>query len=218
MLEVIAHNISDLKSLSRFKQIRIEFCSRMEHGGLLPDWKDLQIASKMHLNLAIMVRFDERFDSYTNWREQINDAIKRLIKMGYKRLVIGYLIDRQIDPELINDLKQYRNQIKFTFHRAFEQIKDQEKALKLLQSSPVDTILTSFDFTNLKEIQKYLTWTKKYHINFLVGGGVSIEDIPKLKDQLFDFIHLGRAIRINNSWDYPIDKNKLKKAIKLIEN
>lgn len=218
MLEVIAHNIPDLKSLSRFKQIRIEFCSHMEHGGLLPDWKDLQIASKMHLNLAIMVRFDERLDSYANWREQINDAIKRLIKMGYKRLVIGYLIDDQIVPELINDLKQYRNQIKFTFHRAFEQIKDQEKALKLLQSSPVDTILTSFDFTNLKEIQKYLTWTKKYHINFLVGGGVSIEDIPKLKDQLFDFIHLGRAIRINNSWDYPIDKNILKKAIKLIEN
>ncbi|WP_027334288.1 copper homeostasis protein CutC [Mycoplasma elephantis] len=218
VLEIISKDLDDLKLLSKYKNIRTEFCSSMDHGGYTPSMNDIKKAEILNVDTVLMVRFTEPFENEYNEKiikkteEVLNFA--RNIK-NISRYVCGYLRNNQIDENLVNNLKKYPN-LKFTFHRAFERIENKEEALKILNSSNFDTILTSFDFYNLNEIKKYKEWQNKYHITFLIGGGIKIEDIPYLVKNGFNNIHLGRAVRINSSWNEPIDEDKLKKAIEFM--
>ncbi|UUD37028.1 copper homeostasis protein [Mycoplasmopsis californica] len=218
VLEIISKDLKDIKILSQFNSIRTEFCSSMEHGGYTPSLSDIEELKKYSIDVALMVRFSEPFEN-----EYSTEIVEKTLKIIQKvqnnnsisRYVCGYLKNNQIDKKLIQDLSKFKK-LKFTFHRAFEQIMDKEKALEILSKSNFDTVLTSFDFYNKEELEKYKKWSKKYGISFLLGGGVKVDDIPYLLKQGFDHIHLGRAVRINNSWDEAIDENKLREVIKIM--
>lgn len=216
-LEVIAKDLKDLELLKKYPKLRTEYCSSMNHGGYTPAEDDYKVSSKLDIEQAIMVRFSEPFEKeYTpEIQSKTIESIEKLIKLGFKRLVVGYLVNNQIDPKLIEDINKYANKgIKFTFHRAFERVEDKEKALEILSKSAVDTILTSFDFRDPKVAKKYLEWQKKYNITFLVGGGIKLSDIKDLKKIGFNSIHLGRTLRFNESWDHPINPELLDEAYK----
>ena len=87
--------------------------------------------------------------------------------------------------------------LKGTFHRAVEMVEDKDQAYHLLVDMGVDSILS----TTLPEILAL----PEEPIQIRLGGGINALKIKGLAPLGFNKYHLGKAVRVNSSYNNPID-------------
>ena len=91
--------------------------------------------------------------------------------------------------------------LKFTFHRAFDCVKNPNKALEQLINLGVDRVLTSGQATSAEQglfLLKELNKISNGRITILAGGGISAKNVINFKDAGFNEIHASASSKLES--------------------
>ncbi len=222
-LEVCCGSIDDVIAIKDLDCDRIELNCALELGGLTPSLSTLKMA-KQYTDKPIMCMVRCRGNNFIYSKEELEvmyaDA-RLLIENGADGLVFGALSeDETIDIEALKMMRLIAKDKTLVFHKAFDVIKDKEKALKILIAEGVDRILlmneTGEDILQAaKRIGMYHdTYGDK--IEFLPGGGITEENILKILSLTkADQIH-GTFKKIDTT-GIKVAKERVKKTLTILK-
>jgi copper homeostasis protein len=211
-LEVIACSVADALAAERGGAHRIELISRFDLGGLTPSL-DLvrEVMSRVRLPVRVMLRESEDFDVRSeSERARLAATAHELAATGIDGLVCGFLRDGDIDDELLPRVLESAPRLRFTFHRAFEQLRDPLAAIRQLKRYPqIDRILTSGIGATLAERVAQVAACEqaaKPEIAILAGGGMDAATVRMIRQhtRIREF-HLGRGVRRPATVDGAVD-------------
>lgn len=231
MIEIIAMTIEDARKIEKLGANRIEFVSALTEGGLTPSLSMIEaISQAVKLPVNIMIRHHAKSFVYTD--EEIGimvDDIKKIqkisverVKKGYTRLgvVFGVLDEfNNINIPHLEKLLKACEGLEVTFHKAIDET-DVVSSIQILSRYPqITNVLTAGGKTPIEENIEVINnmLEKRGHINILLGGGLTLENVQRIKalTGATDF-HFGTAVRENYSPFGKIDINNLEKLISLV--
>lgn len=163
---------------------RIELCAALENGGLTPSIGMLQHAAKLiETHVLIRPRAGDFF--YTEEEKAVcTFDIEQAIHFGATGIVIGSLTpEKEIDIAWIETLIERYPATTWTFHRAFDETRDCEKALEELIHAGFHRVLTSGQALTVelgKNQIKKLVDQAENRIEIMIGGGVSKNTIGSI--------------------------------------
>lgn len=208
MLEIIATSIADVINISKTTATNIELCANIDQDGLTPDLKMVNDALRVSKKrVRVMVRPRDSFITNDQEVAQMVDYINAVKKLNHPSLdgfVCGYLKNQQLDVVQMKKLIIAAKPYKITLHKASDLIKIKPH---LILELGIDQILTQGGENKVLNNIDYLT-SLAQEVNVLVGGGIDEEVFKVLKANELN-IHIGRLARQNNSYRYPIDRNKI---------
>ena len=125
---------------------RIELCGPLHDGGTTPSAGLMaRCSEKLILSVHVLVR--PRSGDFVYDEDEVEIMKKDIVvakEFGIDGVMIGALTrEGDLDVASIADLISVAQPMRVGFHRAFDQVRDQDEALELLVSLQVDTILTS---------------------------------------------------------------------------
>lgn len=183
-LEICCGGIEDVKAIKDLPIDRIELNSALELGGLTPDLSCLKAARSIY-NGPIMTML-RNMPGFFNYSEEelacMYASAKELLANGSDGLVFGILdengdiAEAKLKPFIALSKKYAKS---FVFHKAFDFVSDDDRAIEQLIALGVDRILlmgrgdlTSCSKRLFRLNQKYGT-----KIDLLAGGGLSEDNI-----------------------------------------
>ena len=185
-IEIACFNLESALIAQKSGADRVELCADMLVGGTTPAIEMIQQACE-DLTIAINVMIRPRGGNfvYSNPEfEQMKSEIEIIKKLGISGFVFGILNeDNSINIEQNKELVELAKPFSCTFHRAFDEILDYEKALENVISCGFSTILTSGTFSNVlegKEVLKQLVIQANNRIEIMPGGGLRTTNISEL--------------------------------------
>lgn len=185
-IEIACFNLESALIAQKAGADRVELCADMLVGGTTPAIEMIQQACE-DLTIAINVMIRPRGGNfvYSNSEfEQMKSEIEIIKKLGISGFVFGILNDdNTINIEQNKELVELAKPFSCTFHRAFDEILDCEKALENVISCGFSTILTSGTFSNVlegKEVLKQLVIQANNRIEIMPGGGLRSTNISEL--------------------------------------
>jgi len=130
ILEICANSYESAVNAQIAGAHRIEICSELSVGGITPSYGLLQkIAEKISIPVHVLIRPRSGNFCYTiSEFEQMKTDILLSKKMGFQGIVSGILTkNNEIDIEKTKQLIALSKPLSFTFHRAFDVVKDPKK-------------------------------------------------------------------------------------------
>ena len=159
---------------------RIEFCSALSLDGLTPSMGALRLLRAQYpaLRIHVLIRQREGDFVYSEVEVQAMEAdIREAVKAGASAIVAGALTaDGEIDLAVTRRLVEASGGCPFTFHRAFDAVRDQDEALEHLVSIGVVRVLTSGGAATAEAgipRLRRLVEQAASRITILAGGGVT---------------------------------------------
>ena len=195
LLEVCANSFQSALNADQAGAQRIELCENLEVGGLTPNTDLIQkVLNQTTLQVFVLIRPRAEDFVYTNKEfDQMKRQIKVAKKLGCHGIVAGVLNhDRTLDIGRTKELMELAYPMAFTFHRAFDEIKDPLKGLEQLQELGVDRILTSGQAPSAIEgieLLKELVARSGSNMIILPGAGIHPENASVFKQQGFLELH-----------------------------
>ena len=188
-LEVCVDSVESAINAERGGATRLELCANLIIGGTTPTenfFKEVRKNVKIPINVLIRPRFgDFLYSDYET--EIIKNEIITFRKLGANGVVIGALTkDGNVDIQNMKKFLSESENMKVTFHRAFDVCKNPFETFEKLRELKVDTILTSGQSQNClagKEIIKKLVNLSKQSANnpkILVGAGLNRKNIEEI--------------------------------------
>lgn len=185
---------------------RIELCDNLAVGGTTPSYGVIEEAAKYvaesKTTLAVMIRPRGGNFVYNSHELKIieTDTLKA-VEAGAQNIVFGALTpDNEIDTDALETVSIAAQGLPITFHMAFDEVADQEKAIDQLVEFGVDKILTHggpldqpLNTNNLKSLIDYA----KGKINIIIGGGVNAENFENLAQLTgTNYVHGTKIIKL----------------------
>ncbi len=189
-LEIACFNLESAIIAQQASANRIEFCADMNVGGVTPKLANfILLKSKIHIPIYVMIRPRGGNFIYSNEEfEQMKNDILEFKNAGADGFVFGILTEnKEVNFIQNKELVELANPLPCTFHRAFDDIKDQMKALDILIECGFKTILTSGNAKNAMEglsSLKDLASKANNKICIMPGGGVRANNIELLKENI----------------------------------
>lgn len=235
-LEIIATSVDDALTASRNGADRIELINAFNEGGLTPDKglvysvleamkRDREDSEPSHppakaCAVHVMIRPHSRSFVYDKADVQsMREQIKSLIPLGIDAFVLGALnSDHTIDDETLQRLLDTAEGRPVTFHRAFDHITDQEKALDILMRYPqVKWILTSGGQSSalqaVDRLRRLNELSQTHQLTIMAGSGLTIPALPQfLKDTAVTAVHLGTGVRQARHIDGAVEADLIRQA------
>jgi len=186
---------------------RLELCAHLGGGGITPSLGVLSILKK-EISIPIFVLIRPRpghfYYSPGECSIMIRD-IEYFAGEGADGIVSGCLTREDL-PDLycLEHMLKAANGLPFTFHRAFESIKDPFPALDQLSNLGIDRILTGGKSGNAFESRNELKNLQEYagsRLTILAGSGVN-------PDNLKEILHASRVNEVHSSAKYHIQTLK----------
>lgn len=178
------------------KAHRIEFCQDLLADGLSPSsefLKEVTAVCKLPIHVLVRPRAGNFFYN-SKEIEQIEKDIERIKKFPIQGIVIGALNkDGSLAIELLDKWKKMCPNLDFTFHRAFDVVKDPEEAVRQLIRLGYDRILTSGTESKASEgldLLKKLNFKYSNQITLMPGGGINHKNVHQFLEAGFKQIHL----------------------------
>jgi copper homeostasis protein len=145
-IEACVENLDESLAAARGGADRLELCADMSVGGTTPS-ADLITTVRRAVTIPIAVMIRPRGGSFVYTSAEL-DAMRRDIDMarnvGADVLVLGILTaDGEIDAARTRELVDRAGDTPVTFHKAFDEVRDQIAALDVLIDSGVRRVLTS---------------------------------------------------------------------------
>ena len=166
---------------------RIELCSALEVDGLTPSMEVLRALHQQFPSLKIHVLIRCREGNFVYDEEEVCrmlSDIERAKEAGATGIVCGALTaEREIDVEVTRRMVEAARPLPFTFHRAFDAVKNQYKALETLKELGVERVLTSGGAaTAEKGIPMLRQLVEQAHgeVIILAGGGVDSSNAQRI--------------------------------------
>jgi copper homeostasis protein len=210
VLEVIALSAADAVAAERGGADRLELVSAIEVGGLTPALDVFQaIRQATSLPLQVMLRTNGAYEiNPTELSALCADAVA-LRQAGAESFVCGFLTAAgMMDRDAISAVLAATGPCSWTFHRAFDHAIDTAEAWATINELGADLILSSGMAADLPAGVPALCARAGWQtdrLRWLVGGGLTLDQIPTLRAAGITQFHAGRAVRFGASWDAPID-------------
>src|SRR5689334_1914172 len=211
-LEIIACSVADALAAERGGARRIELISRFELGGLTPPLELVRdVVSSVRIPVRVMLRESESFEVRgESERARLCATARELAATGVDGMVCGFLNKGDIDHKLLARVLDSAPNLRVTFHRAFEQLRDPLAAIRQLKPyRQIDRILTSGTGTTLAQRIAQLGACERAarpEIAILAGGGMDAATVKAIRRQtpIHEF-HIGRGVRQPATVDGAVD-------------
>ena len=181
---------------------RIELCKDLHLDGLTPDYQTAKnTIEKLNIPVFVLIRPREGDFVYSNEEfELMKRDILKFKEIGCKGIVSGILNnDKTIDIERTRELVKLSRPLEFTFHRAFDVVKDPFNEIENLVEIGVNRILTSGQkdkaMDGLVLLEKLNSISDK-RIIIMPGSGISKNNLKSF--DLFREIHGSFKNEINS--------------------
>jgi len=223
IIEVIADSVNDARMAQVAGASRIELISGALEGGITPSYGLIKAVCSLNIPVNVMIRPHSRSFCYTpeELEIMIND-IEVCKKSGAAGVVFGVLTEQNdIDEKVLGQLIEAAEGLDITFHRAFDEVTDQIKALRILQTYPeISRVLTSGGeeaaITATTRLQQLIKESEDSHLKIMAGSGLTADNIAQLLAQAsVNEIHIGSGARFNASFSHSIDPAKIAAIIKI---
>jgi copper homeostasis protein len=139
-----------------------------------------------------------------------------LRRAGADEFVLGWLdSDGTVDVEAVRAVLDALGGAKWTFHKAIDAAPNRDAVYDAIRKMPgLDTVLTSGGFKASADGLEVLRSEAEREREaggprVLVGGGLTLEALPALRGAGLDAFHVGTAVRVDGSWDSPVDVEKV---------
>ncbi len=181
---------------------RIELCKDLHLDGLTPDYQTAKnTIEKLNIPVFILIRPRKGDFVYSNEEfELMKRDILKFKEIGCKGIVSGILNDdKTINIERTKELVKLSRPLEFTFHRAFDVVKDPLNEIENLVEIGVNRILTSGQkdkaMDGLVLLEKLNSISDK-RIIIMPGSGISKNNLKSF--DLFREIHGSFKNEINS--------------------
>jgi len=196
IIEICCSSMASVLNAIKGKAHRIEFCQDLLADGLSPSsefLKEVTAVCKLPIHVLVRPRAGNFFYN-SKEIEQIEKDIERIKKFPIQGIVIGALNkDGSLAIELLDKWKKMCPNLDFTFHRAFDVVKDPEEAVRQLIRLGYDRILTSGTESKASEgldLLKKLNFKYSNQITLMPGGGINHKNVHQFLEAGFKQIHL----------------------------
>jgi copper homeostasis protein len=226
LLEVIATTLSDAVLAERYGADRIELITAISEGGLTPSLGLIEkVRDAVSIPVRVMVRPHARSFYYDKDDiETMERDIQHIASISGLAVVMGMLrLDGTIDDEALQRLLQAAQGLEVTFHRAFDEVRDQFEALEILSRYPqITDILTSGAQNTApkgaERIAALEQLTSERSIYILAGSGLTVEGISDFVQQTgVRRVHFGSAVREEGDALKPIDPLRLQAVRNMLD-
>jgi copper homeostasis protein len=227
ILEVIAISISDVEAAERYGADRIELVTGIAEGGLTPSIGLIEaVVAVAGIPVNVMVRPHSQSFCYVEdeLAVMLRD-VERIRDIGAAGIVVGALTpDGDVDVPVLERLLAAADGLDVTFHRAFDETKDQLAALKMIAGYPqISRILTSGGLSpapqampRLRELNEATRGSK---VRILAGHGLKPESLDIfLRETGVPEVHFGSAVRADGTFGSPISGEKMKRVREILDS
>ena len=159
---------------------RIELCSALEVDGLTPSMQVLRELRQRYpaLRIHVLIRPREGDFVYSEAEvAQMEREIHEAMSAGATAIVCGALTaEGEVDVPATKRLVEAAEGLPFTFHRAFDVVKDWQAALETLRALGIQRVLTSGGAATAEEgiaVLRQLVTQAGESLTILPGGGVN---------------------------------------------
>lgn len=227
LLEVIATTLSDAVLAERYGADRIELITGISEGGLTPSLGLIEkVRGAVSIPVRVMVRPHARSFFYDKDDiETMERDIQHIASIGGLSIVMGMLRpDGTINEELLERLLQAAQGSEVTFHRAFDEVRNQFEAIEILSRySQITDILTSGAQNTApkgaERLAALVQLTSERSISILAGSGLTVEGISDFIEQTsVRRVHFGSAVREDGDALKPIDPLRLQAVRNLLDH
>ncbi|MFG2850594.1 copper homeostasis protein CutC [Streptomyces mirabilis] len=213
VLEVIALGVEDAVAAQTGGADRLELVTDMAADGLTPAVETfVGIRAAVDISLRVMLR---RADGFAAGGAKDVDALVRLAgemrAAGADEFVLGFL-DEHGGPDLsaVERIVAELDGCPWTFHRAIDRAADRDSLRKQLADLPgLDAYLTAGSPDGVDDgfptlLAEAARRTEPgYEPRIMVGGGLRLDHVPRLRAARIDAFHIGGAAR-PGGWDGPV--------------
>ncbi|MCP9198717.1 copper homeostasis protein CutC [Gramella sp. GC03-9] len=216
LIEVCANSLESALNAEKGGADRIELCSELGVGGITPSFGLIRsVLERISIPVHVLIRPRSGNFTYSEMEfEVMLSDIEICKEMGVSGIVSGALNDkREIDLEKTSKLVQASEGIHFTFHRAFDWLKDPVRSLGQLEDLGVQSILTSGGKSNVDEGFENLIKLKEAakRCTIMPGSGVNLENIAQFKNSGFQAVHFSASKIIDEvAYEIPVPMNSEK--------
>ncbi|MYZ18949.1 MULTISPECIES: copper homeostasis protein CutC [unclassified Streptomyces] len=213
VLEVIALDAEDAVAAQAGGADRLELVTDMAADGLTPSRETFAaIRSAVDISLRVMLRLT---DGFSAGDERDLDALLRrtreLRDEGADEFVLGFLDEAGgADMTAVEALVDALDGCRWTFHRAIDRAADRDAVRKQLADLPgLDTYLTAGSADGVDDgLPTLLAEAARrgepgYEPQLLIGGGLRLDHLPRLRAAGVDAFHIGGAAR-PDGWSAPV--------------
>ena len=223
MLEIIATTLEDAKRIEDAGADRIELVSALTEGGITPSYGLIKkVVQSVKIPVNVMIRPHAKSFIYS--KNEIKIMMEDILiakELRVNGVVLGTLDENnEICISSLEKLLQVCDGIDVTFHRAIDQLPDLVRGIDTLKRyAEIKNVLTS---GGKGDILKNAFTIKQMvrnsdNIKVLVGGGLNFNNIKDImKTTKAPQYHFGTAVRCDRSVLGEIDKDKLKRLVKLV--
>ncbi|WP_375105006.1 copper homeostasis protein CutC [Paenibacillus sp. RS8] len=226
LLEVIATTLSDAVLAEQYGADRIELITGISEGGLTPSLGLIEkVRDSVSIPVRVMVRPHARSFYYDKDDiETMARDIQHIASIGGLAIVMGMLgQEGSIDEESLQRLLHVAKDLEVTFHRAFDEVRDQFEALEILTRYPqITDILTSGAQTTAPRGAERIAALEQFSvgrsISILAGSGLTADGISNFIQRTgVHRVHFGSAIREDGDALKPIDPLRLQAVRNLLD-
>lgn len=213
-LEICANSYQSAINAEKAGAHRIELCSELSVGGITPSYGLLKtVMKKVTIPVNVLIRPRSGNFTYSGEEFQIMKANILLCKeLGCNGIVSGVLnLDNSIDTKRTQELVELTKPMSFTFHRAFDEVRDPKQTLEELINLGVDRILTSGLEEKAEDGIELLSDLQKLAENkiiILAGSGIKPDNVKLFKDAGIKEIHASASKNLGPNIDSYFGKTK----------
>ncbi|URT69084.1 copper homeostasis protein CutC [Cytobacillus firmus] len=225
LIEVIADTLSDALIAQEAGAGRIELVTGLAEGGLTPGCGVIErVCRELRIPVNVMIRPHSRGFCYSEEDIEIMiQDIKMCNKSGAAGVVFGVLTpDHQVHNDHLKRLIDAAGGLDITFHRAFDEADDQFAALEVIKEYPqISRILTSGGQSSAADASERLKrlheLTADSHLKIMAGAGLSVDNIKVFLDEVpVTEVHFGTGVRVESSYEYAINAERVQALKKMI--
>jgi copper homeostasis protein len=226
VLEVIALDVEDAVAAQAGGADRLELVTDMAADGLTPPVGTFAgIRAAVDISLRVMLRLTDGFAARgTGPVERIVELAGELREAGAEEFVLGFLdADGGVDLAAVERVVGVLDGCRWTFHRAIDHAADRDALRKQLDGLPgLDTYLTAGSADGVDAgLPVLLAEARRhgepgYEQRLLVGGGLRLEHVPRLRAAGIDAFHIGGAAR-PGGWAGPVSAGAVREWRRMLD-
>ncbi|MFY9856371.1 MAG: copper homeostasis protein CutC [Terracidiphilus sp.] len=189
LFELCVETLNAASAAERGGADRVELCTRLELGGITPS-EPLTIAAVQALSIPIHVLIRPRGGNFVYSAEEFEHMRQQLQwvkKTGAAGVAMGILLpDGRIDVDRSRELVELARPMKVTFHRAFDETSDLDRALEAVIELGADCLLTSGGASNVLEGADQLAKLVRQagdRIQIMAGGGLNLASMAEVLER-----------------------------------
>ncbi|MGA7777057.1 MAG: copper homeostasis protein CutC [Paraburkholderia sp.] len=227
LLEVIATTVADARLAVQAGADRLELITATGEGGLTPSVGLIEeVVGVGDCPVNVIVRPHSRsfvFDA-DDYAVMLRD-VQAVKAAGAHGVVIGMLTpDGEIDREGLARVIDAADGLAITFHRAFDEARDQRRALDvLLGFDAVTNVLTSGGKPSALQaeatIRALVKQAEGSNCTVLAGAGLTVDSVAGfVRATQVKAVHFGSGVRVDGNAMAPVDPQRVARVRSLLDN